>query len=114
MRRFALALGLIVGFAMMAGPASAADWTLENMGTKLGTGLNGILTSPGDLIMGCMEGSSLTKLPGATNLAGVLVGGFEMVVRAVAGTVDLATFIVPEVGMISPKPRFTVVPGTKM
>ena len=113
MRTLVLAIGLLLGLAV-ASPASAADWTLDNMGTKLGTGLNGIITSPADIIMGAMEGSSLTQIQGLTNLAGLVVGTGEAAARAVGGATDAVLFILPEVGMISPKARYAVIPGTKM
>ena len=114
MHKFTLALGLFVGLALLAGPAAADDWTLANMGTKLGTGLNGIVTSPADIVMATMDGSSMTQITGVTNLVGLVVGTVEGVVRAVAGATDALTCIVPEVGMVSPKPRYAVIPGTKM
>jgi hypothetical protein len=113
MRTLVLAIGLVLGLAI-ASPASAADWTMENMGTKLGTGLNGIVTSPADIIMGAMEGSSLTKIQGLTNLAGLVVGTGEAAARIVSGGTDALLFLLPEVGMISPKARYAVIPGTKM
>ena len=114
MRRFALALGLVVGIAMMAGPASAADWTMDNAIAKLATGINGIVTSPADVVMGAMEGSSLTKQQGLTNIAGLVVGTGRALVRAGAGFADGFTFFLPEVKMISPKARYAVIPRAKM
>ena len=117
MRRVVLALSLVIAATLIAGPAAAdshgMEYSTDSIGESLGTGLNGMLTAIADPLHGLIEGSGVTDTPLASNLIGLVSGTFTAGARFIAGGTDVLTAFIPETPNLSPKPRYSLVPGTK-
>jgi hypothetical protein len=115
MRRLAIALVPLLMLSL--GPAAFAqddgdeptEWERQ-IGNKSGIGLNGILTAPADPVMFAIEGSEVFGGGVGGNLLGFGAGLFQMPYRIITGAFDFVTCWVPYLYMISPPPRFKLLP----
>ncbi len=101
-----------LAFAFLMATAVPAQ---AGMMTDMATGLNGVVTSPGDPIMGFVDGEQVIDMGPANFLtdrvSGVLLGTVEGVCRAVRGAIDVPFAMLPW-GPFSPEARFALIPGT--
>jgi len=107
-RHLFAALILAASFGFVASPALGAG---ENGVDQALLGLNGILTSPADPIMGAIEGTSFVSTPVVTNVAGFFTGCLAAVERAVLGVIDIPAAVTP-LTALSPPARFGLVVKT--
>ena len=83
-------------------------------------GLNGVITSPADVVVGVFNGDDRFDLPGFTSctvtefvadrVVGAFTGAFGSVYRLVTGAMDIPMAVFP-VSNFSPDPMFVVIPG---
>jgi hypothetical protein len=83
-------------------------------------GLNGVVTSPADVVVNTVMGDDRFDLPGFTSncvtefvydrIVGIGTGSFMSVYRFVAGVADVGMALFP-VQNFSPEPRFVVIDG---
>jgi len=87
---------------------------LLNTGNDFLGGLNGILTFPADPVAFAIEGDEVFSelpAPGFTGrLVGFPAGLFQGLYRLVMGTCDVALAVVPAMPMLSPVPRYKLLP----
>ena len=90
-----------------------ADWLAET-GNNLGTGLNGVITFLADPVMDVVEPPKpLAELPAGAvtgRILGFPAGILRGLWRATSGIIDFVFAPLPHTVM-SPEPRFSVVPG---
>ncbi len=103
-----LAVGLVLGCLAAAGPARAEGCN------GLLAGINGIVTSPADIVYEAIEPPSMfEELPAApvsTHFLGVVAGVFSTVNRIGWGTVDIVLTPLWVVPTLSPKPVIEIIP----
>lgn len=82
---------------------------------KLAAGLNNMITAPADPVMFAIEGNEVFEdfwYPQVTGrMAGFLVGCFQMPYRLITGAFDFVTFPITPMIMVSPAPRFHLIPN---
>jgi hypothetical protein len=87
---------------------------LRTTGTDFVGGLNGILTFPADPVAFTMEGDEVfSSLPAPAvtgRLVGFPAGLLQGVYRVTMGTCDMALAVFPAVPMLSPVPRYKLLP----
>jgi hypothetical protein len=111
---------LILTISFFLAPAALADDLAADGTDQALMGLNGIITSPADVVLGALEGDNRLDLPelissGATEfvvdrVVGTFTGGFTTVYRLVTGIVDIPLAVFP-VTNVSPDPLFVIIPG---
>ena len=123
-RRFRLALLPVVLLALgLAAPAFAQDdedeeepgafrGYLNERANNFKGGLNGLITWPADPVMRTVEAKEMFESwwPPFNYMAALMTGTCEGVYRLVMGTVDIAFTPFPYLPMLSPVPRYEVVP----
>jgi len=91
---------------------SAWDYYLMSVGERFLTGLNGIVTAPADPPMAAIDPpEELEKAGYARHPLGFASGILLMGYRTLTGAVDFALFLVPKMPVLSPVPRYQVIPG---
>lgn len=87
---------------------------LRNTGNTIVGGFNGILTFPADPVAFAMEGdevfSSLPKPSVTGRIVGVPAGLMQGLYRLMMGTCDVVLAVVPAMPMLSPVPRYKLLP----
>ena len=87
---------------------------LRNAGNTFVAGFNGILTFPADPVAFTIEGDEVFSQLPAPSVTGRIVGFpaglLQGLYRAVMGTCDVALAVVPGVPMLSPVPRYKLLP----
>jgi len=112
-----LILAITFTLLFLFSTSAFADSRLQYNGLSQGLlGLNGVVTSIADPIMGMLEGDSRLGeppfvAPVTNRIVGLLSGSFCAVHRVAFGAMDMAVAIFP-MTHISPDPRFIVIPGT--
>jgi len=80
--------------------------------TRALTGLNGLVTAPADPVMATMKPpKAFEKSTYLQRPLGFGAGVLQMCYRAFSGAVDLGFAIFPELPVVSPVPRYKLVPG---
>ncbi len=102
-----LAFAVLVAFTTPASAGLVGD---------VATGLNGVVTSVADPVMGFVDGDQIFDL-GPVNfvtdrVTGAITGACTGVNRAVRGALDVPAALLPW-GPFSPEARYTVVPGSR-
>ena len=115
MRLFIATLAFVATLALA--PAAFAGVDGEDQALL---GLNGIVTSPADVVVNTVMGDDRFDLPGFTSnvvtefvfdrVVGVGTGAFMTVYRFTTGVVDVGMALFP-VTNFSPDPRFVVIDG---
>lgn len=105
-------LGVLSFVALVAFTAPASAGMVED----LATGLNSVVTSVADPVMGVIEGDQIFDL-GPLNLVtdrvtGLVTGAATGIERAVRGVLDIPAVLLPW-GPFSLDSRFVVVPGSR-
>lgn len=87
---------------------------LRNTGNEFVGGLNGILTFPADPVAFTMEGDEVfSSLPAPAvtgRLVGFPAGLLQGIYRVMMGACDMALAVVPAMPMLSPVPRYKLLP----
>lgn len=124
MRRYALAIAMPLALLLAAGAAAqdeddegepgwGSEWARDT-GNRASVGLNGLLTAPADPVMFTIEGDEVFEdlwQPQVTGrFFGFFAGVFQMPYRMLTGSFDLAFSWVPYLYMVSPVPRFKLLP----
>ncbi len=116
MRLFFVALTVLVALALapvaFAGGVDGKDQAL--------LGLNGVITSPADVVVGVWSGDDRFDLPGfmscsvteavSDRVVGAFTGGFASFYRGLTGVGDVAMAMFP-LTAFSPDPMFVVIDG---
>jgi hypothetical protein len=85
---------------------------VESVRTRALTGLNGLATAPADPVMATVEPpKALEKAGYLRRPLGFASGFLMMLYRAFSGAVDLGFAPIPELPVVSPLPRYKLVPG---
>lgn len=79
-------------------------------GNNAAAGLNGLVTFPADPVMLTVEGDEVFGSPVSGRVLGFGAGIMQGIYRAVMGVSDIALAIVPTMPMLSPVPRFKLLP----
>jgi len=92
--------------------ATAWDEYLASVGERFLTGLNGLLTAPADPPMATVEPPKALDKAGYVRrplafASGILLMGY----RTLTGAVDFGLAPVPKLPVLSPVPRYHVIPG---
>jgi hypothetical protein len=88
------------------------DYYLMSVGERFLTGLNGIVTAPADPPMAAIDPpKALEKAGYARYPLGFASGILLMGYRTLTGAVDFALCLVPKMPVLSPVPRYQVIPG---
>jgi hypothetical protein len=91
---------------------TALDDYLASVGKRFLTGLNGLVTGPADPPMATLEPpKALDKAGYARRPLGFASGILLMGYRTLTGAVDFALFLVPKMPVLSPVPRYKLIPG---
>jgi hypothetical protein len=122
MRRLVIALA-VLPLLLVAGVGFAEDEDdepgvfveyLRGVGNTFVGGFNGILTFPADPVAFAIEGDEVFSSLPAPKVTGRIVGseaGFlQGYYRAIMGVCDIAFAVVPGVPMLSPVPRYKLLP----
>ena len=95
------------------GPAWGSEWAGE-LANRASVGLNGVLTAPADPMMFTLQGDEVFEdlwQPQVTGrVVGFFAGVFQMPYRMLTGGFDFAFSWVPYLQMVSPIPRFKLLP----
>jgi hypothetical protein len=87
---------------------------LHGVGNTFLGGFNGILTFPADPVMFTIEGDevfeSLPKPSVTGRIVGFPAGLLQGIYRLTMGACDVALAVVPAMPMLSPLPRFELIP----
>jgi hypothetical protein len=76
------------------------------------TGLNGVLTAPADPVMAAVDPpKALEKASYVRHPLGFASGCLLMIYRSFLGLVDLGLAPLPELPVVSPVPRYKLIPG---
>ena len=80
--------------------------------TRALTGLNGLVTAPADPVMATMSPpKAFAKSTYLQRPLGFGAGLMQMLYRSFSGAVDLGFAIFPELPVVSPVPRYKLIPG---
>jgi hypothetical protein len=122
MRRLVTALA-VLALVLIASPGFADDEDeepgvfveyLRNTGNDFVGGFNGILTFPADPVMFTIEGDEvfdeLPKPAVTGRLVGFPAGLLQGIYRLMMGACDVALAVVPAMPMLSPIPRYKLLP----
>ncbi len=91
-----------------------SDWAyyLMSVQERFLTGLNGIVTAPADPPMAAIDPPEAIEDAGyARHPLGLASGILLMGYRTLTGTVDFALCLLPKMPVLSPVPRYQVIPG---
>ena len=103
----------IMAFAVLVAFTTPASAGLVE---DVATGLNSVVTSVADPVMGLVDGDQFVDLgplnPVTDRVTGVVSGAFTGVERAVRGVLDIPCALLP-CGPFSLDARFSVVPGSR-
>ncbi|MCI0547613.1 MAG: hypothetical protein L0027_10050 [Candidatus Rokubacteria bacterium] len=92
-------------------PGFLAEY-LESARTRALTGLNGIATAPADPVMATVETpKAFAKAGYVRRPLGFASGLLLMVYRTFSGTVDVGLSAIPWLPVVSPVPRYKLIPG---
>ena len=92
--------------------ATAWDEYLASVSERFLTGLNGLITAPADPPMATVEPpKALDKAGYVRRPLGFASGILLMGYRTLTGAVDFGLAIVPKMPVVSPVPRYQVIPG---
>jgi hypothetical protein len=84
----------------------------DSVRTRALTGLNGLATAPADPVMAAVEPpKAFAKAGYLRRPLGFGSGVLLMLYRAFSGVVDLGMAVLPELPVVSPVPRYKLVPG---
>lgn len=84
----------------------------RGVGTSALTGINGIVTAPADPVAAAIAPpKALAKAGHARFPLGFCAGLLQMLYRTLQGSVDLGLAVVPGMPIVSPVPRYKLVPG---
>ena len=91
---------------------TAWDEYVDSVVERVLTGANGLVTSPADPPMATVDPPSALEKAGALRrplgfASGILLMGY----RAFMGVVDFSLALVPEMPVVSPVPRYKLIPG---
>ena len=94
------------------GEPTAWDEYLTSVSERFLTGLNGLLTAPADPPMATVEPPKALEKAGYVRrplgfASGILLMGY----RTLTGAVDFGLALVPKMPVVSPVPRYQVIPG---
>ncbi len=85
---------------------------LESARTRVLTGLNGIATAPADPVMAAVDTpKALAKAGYVRRPLGFASGFLLMLYRTFSGTVDVGLSPIPWLPVVSPVPRYKLIPG---
>jgi len=122
MRRWAIALALAAGFVFPIASLAEEEQDEEeptawdeyraSVGERFLTGLNGLVTAPADPPMATVEPpKALDKAGYVRRPLGFASGILLMGYRTLTGAVDFGLALVPKLPVVSPVPRYKVIPG---
>ena len=85
---------------------------LDSMRARVLTGANGIATAPADPVMATVEPpKALDKASYGRYPLGFASGSLQMLYRTFLGVVDLGLAPIPALPVLSPVPRYKLIPG---
>lgn len=85
---------------------------VSGVGASALTGLNGIVTAPADPVAAAITPpKALDKAGYARFPLGFCSGFLQMLYRTLQGSVDLGLAVVPGIPVVSPVPRYKLIPG---
>jgi hypothetical protein len=79
-------------------------------GSNAAAGLNGLVTAPADPVALTITGGEVFGSPIGGPVLGFGAGSMQALYRAVMGVSDIALAIVPAMPMLSPVPRYKLLP----
>jgi hypothetical protein len=80
------------------------------VGSNAAAGLNGLVTAPADPVALTVDGDEVFGSPVGGRVLGFGAGSLQAIYRAVMGVSDIALAIVPAMPMLSPVPRYKLLP----